>query len=260
MKTFSALLCAGLVLTAGAFSAAIAGGAKHGHGMKHGQGPGHQELNLSDEQKAQLAPLKTEFQKQQQELRAQIKAGTLSREDGQAQMKAAAEAHRTAFEALLTDEQRQKLAEWKQNHPAGMDRGKGPGMMGKGMGRGGKGMGRGKGEAGLGRMAEALGLSEEQKTQWEALAKEQRAKMEELRQSGQKPEPEAMRQLFADHMKALEALLTPEQLQKWEDQKKNRKGPHPAPAAPATEATSGAATKPAAPPEQTWGQIKSQSK
>ncbi|MSR83626.1 MAG: hypothetical protein EXS58_12005 [Candidatus Latescibacteria bacterium] len=256
MKTFSALLCAGLVLTAGAFSAATGGGMKHGHGMKHGQGPGHQELNLSDEQKAQLEPLKTEFQKQQQELRAQIKAGTLSREEGQAQMKAAAEAHRTAFEALLTDEQRQNLAEWKQNHPAGMDKG-GPGMMGKGMGRGGKGMGRGKGELGLGRMAEALGLSEEQKTQWEELAKQQRAKMEELRHSGQKPEPEAMRQLFADHMKALEALLTPEQLQKWEAMKQNRKGHQPA---PTDNTTSGAATKPATPPEQTWGQIKSQSK
>ncbi|MBI2506281.1 MAG: hypothetical protein HYW07_23955 [Candidatus Latescibacteria bacterium] len=254
MKTFSALLCAGLIITAGAFSAAEAGGRGHGHGMKQGLGPVHLQLNLSDEQKAQLETLRTEFQKQQQELRAQIKVGTLSREEGQAQMKAAAEAHRTAFETLLTEEQRQQLAELKQNRPAGPGMGKGgPGMMGKGMGRG-------KGGPGLGRMAEALGLSEEQKTQWQELAKQHRAQVEEQRQSGQRPDPEAMRQLFAEHLKALEAILTPEQLQKWEDQKKNWKGRHPSPPVPAEETTSGAATKPATPVEQTWGQIKSEGK
>jgi hypothetical protein len=61
-----------------------------------------------------------------------------------------------------------------------------------------------------------------------------------------------------EHLKALEAILTPEQLQKWEEQKKNWKGRHPVP--PAGETESGAATKPATPAEQTWGQIKSQGK
>lgn len=246
MKTFSALLCAGLVIAAGTFNAAIAGGMKHGHGMKQGQGPGpmHQQLlDLNDEQKAQLETLRTEFQKQQQDLRAQIQAGTLSREDAQAQMKAATEAHRTAFEAILTEEQRQKLAEWKQNHSAGPGMGS-PGVMGKGRGRG---MGR---AGGPDKMVEILGLSEEQKTQWQELARQQRAKMEELRQSGQRPDPETMRQLFAEHQKAVEAILTPEQFQKLGEMKKNWKGHQPPQPA----------TKPAAPPEQTWGQIKSQEK
>lgn len=261
MKIFSILLCAGLVTASGGFSAAEAGGRGHRHGMKQGQGQGpvFQQLNLNEEQKAQFDALRAEFQKQQQEIRAQIKAGALPREEGRAQLQAGAEAHRAALEQLLTEEQRQQLAEWKQNHPGGPGKGKGgPGMMGKGMGKG-KGMRR-AGGPGLGRMAEALGLSEEQKTQWQELAVQHRAQMEELRQSGQKPDPEAMRQLFAEHMKGLEAILTPEQLQKWEDQKKNWKGRHPAPPAPAEEATSGAATKPATPAEQTWGQVKSQGK
>lgn len=272
MKIFSVLLCAGLVIAGGGLSAANAGGRGHGHGMKQGQGQGpvFQQLNLSEEQLAQLGTLRAGFQKQQQEIRAQIQAGTLSREEGRAQLQAGAQAHRTALEQLLTEEQRQQLAELKQNRPAGPDMGKGrsgPGMMGKGMGRGkagpgvmGPGMGRSKGGPGLGRMAEALGMTEEQKAQWQEVAVQHRAKMEELRQSGQKPEPEAMRQLFAEHLKALEAILTPEQLQKWEEQKKNWKGRHPSPPAPAEATTSGAATKPAAPVEQTWGQIKSEGK
>jgi Spy/CpxP family protein refolding chaperone len=249
MKIFSILLCAGLVIAAGSFSAARAGGRGHGHGVKQGQGPVFQKLNLNEEQKAQFDALRAEFQKQQQEIRAQIKAGALPREEGRAQLQAGAEAHHTALDQLLTEEQRQQLAEWKQNHPGG---------PGKGMGKG-KGMRR-AGGPGLGRMAEALGLSEEQKTQWQELAAQHRAQMEELRQSGQRPDPEAMRQLFAEHMKALETILTPEQLQKWEDQKKNWKGRHPAPPTPTEETSSGPATKPAAPAEQTWGQIKSQGK
>lgn len=255
MKTFSILLCAGLVIAAGAASAATAGGMRHGQGMrmKQGQrqGPGPmQQLGLSDEQKAQLEALRTEFQQQQQELRAQIEAGTLSREDGLAQMKTAAEAHRTALDKILTDEQRQKLAEWKQNHPAGPGMGKawgGPGMMGKGRG---PGVGR-AGGPGLEKLATELGLSEEQKAQWQELVKKQRAQMEQLRQSGQRPDPATMRQLFAEHQKAVEALLTPEQLQKLGTLRKNWREPQPAP---------GSASKPAAPAEQTWGQIKSQGK
>jgi len=69
-----------------------------------------------------------------------------------------------------------------------------------------------------------------------------------------------MRQLFAEHLKALEAILTPEQLQKWEEHKNDWKGRHPSPPAPAAGDASGAATKPAAPTEQTWGEIKTQGK
>ena len=117
-------------------------------------------------------------------------------------------------------------------------------------------MGR-AGGPGLERRATELGLSEDQKTQWQELAKQHRAKMQELRQSGQRPDPETMSQLFAEHQQAVAAILTPEQLQKWEAMKKNWKGHQPA---PPDNATSGAATKPAAPMEQTWGQIKSEGK
>jgi Spy/CpxP family protein refolding chaperone len=257
MKMLSLLLCAGLVIVGG-FSAAHAGGREHGHGMKHEKeqrlGPVFQQLGLSEEQQAQLEALRTEFFKQQKALHEQIKAGALSKEEGRAQLQAGAEAHRTALDGILTEEQRQQLAELKQNHREDHGKGRrGPGMMGKGMGRG-------KGGPDMGRMAEALGLSDVQKAQWQELAAQQRAKMEELRQSGQNPDPEAMRQLFADHMKALEALLTPEQLQKWEEQKKSWKGRHPAPPASATEPAAGAATKPAAPAEESWGKIKSEGK
>lgn len=275
MKMFLLLFCAGLVLAAGSLSPAAAGGRGHGQGKKkevgQAQGPVFQQLGLSDEQKAQFEALRTEFRQAQQAIHEQIKAGALSPEEGRAQLQAGAQAHRAALQQLLTEEQRQKLAELKQNRPAGppLD---GPGMMGPGMGQGkawgaggpgmmGLGMGRGKGgPGGLDRMATALGMTAEQKAQWQEVAQQHRAKMEELRQSGQQPDPEAMRQLFAEHLKALEAILTPEQLQKWEAQKQNWKDHHPGPPAPAEATPSGAVTKPAAPAEQTWGQIKAQGK
>ncbi|MCC7262631.1 MAG: hypothetical protein IT369_08940 [Candidatus Latescibacteria bacterium] len=269
MKRFAILCCVGLVIAAGSSSAATAGGRGHGRQAKHetkqGQGPVFQQLGLSDEQQTQFEALRTEFRQAQQAIREQIKAGTLPPAEGRAQLQAGAQAHRAALEQLLTEEQRQKLAELKQNRPAGPGKG-GPGMMGpgRGWGKGGPGMmgpGRGRGgPGGLDRMATALGMSAEQKAQWQEVAKQHRAKMEELRQSGQKPDPEVMRQLFAEHMKALEAILTTEQLQKWEAQKQSWKDRHPAAPAPAEATPSGAVTKPATPMEQTWGQIKSQGK
>ncbi len=262
MKMFSILLCAGLVIAAGTFTTATAGGREHGmkREMKQGQGPVFQQLDLTEEQRTQFETLRTEFRQAQQAIHEQLKAGTLSREEGRAQLQAGAQAHRAALEQLLTEEQRQKMAELKLNHPAGQAMGEPGKGRGKDMGRHGMmGRGKGMGGPGLGRMAEALGMSEEQKAQWQEVAKAHRAKMEELRQAGQKPDPEAMRQLFAEHMKALEAILTPEQLQKWEAQKQTWKDRHPAVPAPAEATPSGAATTPTT-PEQTWGQIKSQGK
>lgn len=238
MKSITFLLCAGLVVAAGWLNAAEA---RHGKGHGKDLGQIRRELNLTDEQKQQLEALRAEFQKQHQELRAQVQAGTLSREEARAQIQAAAESHKAALDAIFTPQQRQQLEQARQNHPGG---------PGKGMGRG-----RGAGGPGPGRMAEALGLSEEQKAQWQELARQHREQMQELRQSGQRPDPQTLRQLRQEHQQAFFALLTPEQLQKWEELKKNGKGrsfllPE-----------EGSAPEPASKPvpkEESWGEIKSQ--
>ncbi|MGB1720009.1 MAG: Spy/CpxP family protein refolding chaperone [Candidatus Latescibacterota bacterium] len=62
-------------------------------------------------------------------------------------------------------------------------------------------------------IANKLGLSDEQKTQMEALHQAHRDAIKSLRTSGERPSREQMKELFSAHREQMEQILTPEQLE-----------------------------------------------
>lgn len=62
-------------------------------------------------------------------------------------------------------------------------------------------------------IANKLGLSDEQKTQMEALHQAHREAIKSLRASGERPSREQMKELFSAHREQMEQILTPEQLE-----------------------------------------------
>ena len=62
-------------------------------------------------------------------------------------------------------------------------------------------------------IANKLGLSDEQKTQMEALHEAHREAIKSLRASGERPSREQMKELFSAHREQMEQILTPEQLE-----------------------------------------------
>jgi len=243
MRFTSSILCAGLILSVGWLSAAEAGQGR-GHGKDMGQV--RQELNLTDEQKQQMKALREDLQKKQEELRSQVQSGALTPQEARAQMQQAREAHQAAVKEILTPEQQEQLEQHRQ------DKAEGPraGM------RNGRGNHMAPGPDMKGRLGNALGLTEEQKAQWQDLQKQFKEQMEQLHQSGQRPDRETMLRLREEHQAAFAAILTPEQLQKWEEFKKNGPRKHPL---PAEESGAEPAGKPAT-KEESWGKVKSQEK
>lgn len=62
-------------------------------------------------------------------------------------------------------------------------------------------------------IANKLGLSDEQKTQMEALHQAHRDAIKSLRASGERPSREQMKELFSAHREQMEQILTPEQFE-----------------------------------------------
>ena len=62
-------------------------------------------------------------------------------------------------------------------------------------------------------IANKLGLSDEQKTQMEALHQTHRDAIKSLRASGERPSREQMKELFSAHREQMEQILTPEQFE-----------------------------------------------
>ena len=62
-------------------------------------------------------------------------------------------------------------------------------------------------------IANKLGLSDEQKTQMEALHQAHRDAIKSLRASGERPSREQMKEFFSAHREQMEQILTPEQLE-----------------------------------------------
>ena len=74
-------------------------------------------------------------------------------------------------------------------------------------------------------IANKLGLSDEQKTQMEALHQAHRDAIKSLRASGERPSREQMKELFSAHREQMEQILTPEQLEQIKSWKsENRMG------------------------------------
>lgn len=75
---------------------------------------------------------------------------------------------------------------------------------------------------GFGRIVENLNLSEDQAAALDALREKHRATMQALRETGERPSREIMREQFAAHRSEIEAILNPDQLAALEEMKENR--------------------------------------
>jgi Spy/CpxP family protein refolding chaperone len=146
-------------------------------GRRMGHRMHFQALNLTEDQKAKVKEL---HQKARQS-RSEIQASTATPEEKKAQFQALRKEQREAFQQVLTQEQRDKMAEMRKNRA-----GKGMGRMGRAgrMGRFGRFGMRGNG---FGSMAN-LNLTDEQKAKIQAAREQFQAQMQ--------------------------SILTPEQLQK----------------------------------------------
>jgi Spy/CpxP family protein refolding chaperone len=78
------------------------------------------------------------------------------------------------------------------------------------------------GEERMKRITEELGLSDEQKTQWEAVLKEQREKMSGLRDLEPEERRAKMTAFREENQKKMKEILTAEQYEKWQKLQQER--------------------------------------
>lgn len=218
-------------------------------------------LNLSEEQRSQVSAAQAEFQRQASPIREQVKAGGLTPEQGREQIRALREALQATIGSILTDEQKAQLAQQRPGRGALGMPGRGtPGMPG----RGAQSVRPPRGEKAGDGLQQALGLTDEQKTQLQDLFKAQRdRKREAMAQSGSltPEERRALRQQQQETMRAdMAKILTPEQLAKLDALRAARAERHQnlpsgEETAPSTSALKNVAAPTAVMP-QSWGRIK----
>ena len=103
----------------------------------------------------------------------------------------------------------------------------------------------------------SLGLTDEQRSQLDALREQGRAQIKALRESGQRPTREQIEQMRETHRAQFESILTPDQLAKLQELRNTRR--HGASVEAASEGTTGPA-KAVAPGQgvqnSSWGSVK----
>jgi Spy/CpxP family protein refolding chaperone len=82
----------------------------------------------------------------------------------------------------------------------------------------------GRGGPNLDMLAQELGLSADQKAKLAPILEQQRAKMQELRDLAPEQRREKMRAVREENHKALAAILTPEQLKKFDEMNRGPRG------------------------------------
>ncbi len=82
------------------------------------------------------------------------------------------------------------------------------------------------GEARLDQLKTELNLSDEQVAQLKALKEAHKAERMELRQSGERPDPETMHMKREEHRKQMEQILTPEQMEQLKQLRKEKRQEH----------------------------------
>lgn len=147
-------------------------------------------LSLTEDQVAQIQPILDATRTAVEAVRAQVKAGTLTRADAHTQIKALHDAQKTQILALLTADQQAKFTALRDHHSGPFD---------------------------LDRLTTALGLSADQVTQIGAIETAAQAKISDLHaqvEAGTLTAAEAhtqIDQILTDARTAIEALLTAEQ-------------------------------------------------
>ena len=110
-------------------------------------------LALSADQVAQIQPIFDATRAKAEDIRAQVQAGTLSKEEGRAQIKALHDAQNAQIMALLTPDQQTKFASMRDHHHGPFD---------------------------LTKLKDAIGLSDDQVSQISALQDAAQSKISDL--------------------------------------------------------------------------------
>lgn len=188
---------------------AITGGSLGGEqlALPDGEGPGARDhagpsqrseldelvslLGLSAEQIAQIQPILDATRVSAEEIRAQVKAGTLSKEEGCQKIKALRDAQKAQIMVLLTAEQQAKFASMREHHHGPFD---------------------------LTKLKDALGLSDEQVSQVSAIQAATQSKISDIHaqvEAGSLSADAAraqIEQIKQDTMAQVKAVLTAEQV------------------------------------------------
>lgn len=152
-------------------------------------------LGLSADQVAQVQPILDATRVALEELRAQVKAGTVTKADAQSQVKALHDAQKAQILALLTPEQQAKFSTMREHHADRFD---------------------------LSRLTDVLALSADQVSQISVIQSATEAKVNDIHaqvEAGTLSKDDARTQLDQirkDTQSAIEAVLTAEQKAKLE--------------------------------------------
>ena len=181
-------------------------GQRPGQGQRPGSGDGfgrrnpYEGISLTEKQQEKITAIQEEQRAEMRKLFEELRGGGGNRQDLSAKMTELREKYQKKTDAILTDEQKKKMAEARAQRPQG---------------------GRGQG-GGFGRRNpyEGLGLTEKQQKKIETInqarTEEMRKTIEELRDGG--GDREAMmakfRELGEKYQKQTEAILTDEQKKK----------------------------------------------
>ena len=177
--------------------------------------PGHRDgegirakLNLSDEQKAQLQSFREEMRAELEGIRAQVKDGSLSREDAHASRRELLQGRREERRAIFTADQLEQLDQLRAEH-AESDRPRHRHRTARGHHR-------------AGHLLEKLELSVDQQTQLESLRQRHRAALVELKDSEDRSR-EGFKALRDQHRSDIAGILTAAQREQLEQLKAERR-------------------------------------
>ena len=174
------------------------------------------DLNLSADQKARLQSIREAFKKQSQELKSN---SSLSAEQKQTRRKELHQQFRSQMESVLTPAQKEQMnknkAEWKGQKKEARKDGKKDNRQVRG-----KGMQRGQD------IQKELGLSTDQQQKMQQLRSDFRNKFSSLRSDNsltQEQKKTKTQELMKQQNDAMKSILTPEQVEKMQSLRKQRK-------------------------------------
>ena len=169
-------------------------------------------LDLSEEQQEKIDAIQTARREESRKMFEELRGGGGDREAMMAKFRELGEKYQKQTDAILTDEQKKKMAEERAQRPQG-------GQDGRGQGR------RGQGERG--NQFAALGVNEAQQKKLDAARQELSAKMRELftdrntSREERAPKTEKIREGYEAKIKG---ILTEEQYKKYEETRSSREG------------------------------------
>ena len=176
-------------------------------------------LGLSEEQQKKIDEIQTARREEQRKMFEELRGGGGDREAMMAKFRELGEKYQKQTDAILTDEQKKKLAEERAQQPQGGQGGRGQGGFG----------GRGQGGRGQGRSNEftALGVNETQQKSLDVARQALSAQMRELFLDRNTPREERepkIQKIREDYEAKIKGVLTEEQFKKFKEGAGSQRG------------------------------------